>query len=77
MVIGAGRLKKQCRPLENETVLKLIDQLRQSMAIARKIRVGVSERISIPGVVGFIWPTLLLPTSMITGVPTDQLRAIL
>jgi beta-lactamase regulating signal transducer with metallopeptidase domain len=77
LVIGAERLRRQCQRLENKSVLELIEQLRQSMRIARKIRVAVSERISVPGVIGFIWPTLLLPTSMISGIPMDDLKAIL
>lgn len=77
IVIGAGRLRRQCRLLENEPVLELIEQLRQSMGIARKICVAVNDHICVPGVIGFVWPTLLLPASMISGIPIDDLKAIL
>jgi hypothetical protein len=55
----------------------MVEQLRRSMGITRRIRVAVSEHISVPGVVGFIWPTLLVPVSMVSGVAADDLRAIL
>lgn len=73
---GAG-MRRQCKPLEDEQILALIDQLRRCIGISRRIRVVVSEHISVPGVVGCIWPTLLLPASMISGISTDDLRAIL
>ena len=47
------------------------------MGIGRKIRVLVGERISTPGVIGCFWPTLLLPASMLSGIPAEDLRAIL
>jgi len=75
--VGGARLQRRCRPLENERILDLVEQLRRSMGIARRVRVAVSEHITVPGVVGCIWPTLLLPASMISGVPTDELRAII
>ncbi len=73
---GGARLRRRCRRLEDEHVLALIEQLRANTGITRRIRVAVSERISVPGVVGFVWPTLLLPASMVSGVPADDLRAI-
>ena len=77
IVVGGARLRRQCRPLDNEPILALVEQLRQCLGIARRIRVAVSEHIAVPGVIGCIWPTLLLPVSMVSGIPTDDLRAIL
>jgi len=77
IMVGGARLRRQCRPLENEQILAILEQLRKSVGITRRIRVAISEHISVPGVVGCIWPTLLLPASMISGVPMDDLHAIL
>jgi len=74
---GGARLRRRCTPLEDEHIVALVEQLRKSIGIARRVRVAVSQHISVPGVVGCIWPTLLLPVSMISGVATDDLRAIL
>lgn len=77
LLVGGNRLRMQCRPLENAEVLEFIEQLRIRMGIGRSIRALVGERISTPGVTGYFWPTLLLPASMLTGIPDDDLRAIL
>jgi beta-lactamase regulating signal transducer with metallopeptidase domain len=77
VAVGGNRLRRQCAVMENGHILALVEQLRTSIGIARRIRVVVSEHISVPGVVGCIWPTVLLPVSMVSGVPTDDLRAIL
>ncbi|HSW00831.1 MAG TPA: M56 family metallopeptidase [Sedimentisphaerales bacterium] len=77
VVVGGTRLRGQCRPLENVETLALVEQLRAGMGIGRKVRVLVGERISTPGVIGCFWPALLLPASMLSGIPADDLRAIL
>jgi beta-lactamase regulating signal transducer with metallopeptidase domain len=77
IAVGGSRLRRQSRAWEDERMLALVEQLRKSIGIARRIRVAVGEHISVPGVVGCIWPTLLLPASMVSGVSTDDLRAIL
>lgn len=74
---GGAKLRRQCRPLEDKHILAIVEQLRQCLGIARRIRVAVSEHIAVPGVVGCIWPILLLPVSMVSGIPMDDLRAIL
>ena len=77
VVVGGSRLRQQCSVLEDERILALVEQLRKSLGIGRRIRVAVGEHIPVPGVVGCIWPILLLPLSMVSGVPSDELRAIL
>ncbi len=77
VVVGAGRLRRRCTPLEDETTLALVEQLRGQMRIARRIRVVVGEHVPVPGVIGCVWPTLLLPVAMASGMPADDLRAIL
>jgi beta-lactamase regulating signal transducer with metallopeptidase domain len=77
VVVGGSRMRQQCSVLKDERILALVEQLRKSLGIGRRIRVAVGEHISVPGVVGCIWPVLLLPLSMVSGVPSDELRAIL
>lgn len=77
LVVGGDRLRRQCRRLERSETLDLVEHLRSRMGIGHTIRVLVGERISTPGVIGCLRPTLLLPASMLTGIPTDDLRAIL
>ncbi|UCF16730.1 MAG: carboxypeptidase regulatory-like domain-containing protein, partial [Phycisphaerales bacterium] len=75
--VGGARLRRRCTLLEDEHILALVEQLRRSVGIARRIRVALSRHICVPGVVGFVWPTLLLPASMLSGIPADGLRAVL
>jgi len=77
IIVGGAKLKFQCTVLKDEYILELVEQLRKSMRITRRIRIAVSEHILVPGVVGFIRPMLLLPVSMVSGVPTDTMQAIL
>ncbi len=77
VMMGGGRLQRRCVPVESEAVLALVEQLRQRMHIGRRIRVVIGEHLSVPGVVGCVWPTLLLPVSLVSGVPADDLQAIL
>lgn len=77
LVIGAGRLRRRCRPIEDTAVTALVDRLRKALGIARRVRVRVGEQIDVPAVLGVVWPTVLLPASMLSGVPVEQLRAVI
>ena len=61
LIIGAGRLRSKAKPLADPDIISLTEQLRRRMHIPRRVKVAVSDRISIPGAVGVIWPALLLP----------------
>jgi beta-lactamase regulating signal transducer with metallopeptidase domain len=76
-VIGGGRLRRRCRATKDLRTLDLVQGLRDKMGIGRSIRVLVGERISSPGVIGCFWPTVLLPASMVSGIPAEDLQAIL
>ena len=76
-LVGARQLRAQCHNLEEPEILSLIESLCSQMQVTRHVRVLVSEHVSVPGVIGCIWPTLLLPVSVTTGMPVDDLKAIL
>ncbi len=77
IIAGGARLQVQSKSLEDEHIIEIIEKLRKSLSITRKIHVAVSEYIAVPGVIGFFKPVLLLPVSMISGVPSEALQAIL
>jgi beta-lactamase regulating signal transducer with metallopeptidase domain len=58
-------------------ILGAVDRLRREMGIARSIRVIEFASGHGPAVLGVIWPSLLLPTALMTGLSPDALRAIL
>lgn len=51
--------------------------LADALGIRRVVRVFVSRRVSVPSVFGWLRPVVLLPVSALTGLPPDQLEAIL
>ncbi len=58
-------------------VSRLVTQLCEQMQIHRVPAVLQSARINVPCVAGFLRPVVLLPVSLITGMPSDQLRALI
>ncbi len=76
-LLGAGRLRRQAIMMEDQTILNLVNHHRRLMNITRQVRVCISEHITSPAVLGVLWPTILVPASMLSGIPADQLRAIL
>ena len=77
IITGGAKLQLHCKALEDEHILTIIENLRKSLRITRKIYIVISEHISVPGVIGFFKPVLLLPVSMISGIPSEALQAIL
>ncbi len=77
IIAGGAKLQIQCDDLKDERILEIFEKLRKSLRITRKIKVAVSEYVTVPGVVGFFSPLLLLPVSLVTGVPDEALKAIL
>ena len=56
---------------------EVIGELSQRMNLRWPVSLLVSEKVSVPGIVGTFWPTLLMPPAMLTGVPIDQLRIVI
>jgi beta-lactamase regulating signal transducer with metallopeptidase domain len=77
LVAGAEKLRRKCRPLDNEAVLKLIQQARSQLGLAWRVRVLVTEQLTSPAVMGVLVPVLILPLSIITTLPLGQLQLIL
>ncbi len=74
---GAGRLCRRCQDLSDSRLLALAEELRVRLGVSGRVRFLVSEEIGVPSVLGVFWPAVLLPAAMLTGVPPEQLRAIL
>ncbi|MHC4743579.1 MAG: M56 family metallopeptidase, partial [Planctomycetota bacterium] len=77
MVIGVKRIRRHCRPVEDEHILAILAELLAAMKISRRIRIALAEHILSPGVIGFIKPTLLLPVSMLSGMSVEDIKAVL
>jgi len=54
-----------------------LDRLQTALGLDTRVRVALSGRVSVPVVVGWITPVILLPTSIALGLPRVQLEMIL
>ncbi len=77
VVANAHGLVRCSRPLENDELTAIVDRLKKQFGIARRVRVLVCERINVPAVLGIVWPVLLIPPSLLTGIPAGQMRIVL
>lgn len=76
-VIGADRLRRRCRVIMDPRILAMAEELRARLHLPRQVRLMFSDEIGVPCVMGIIWPVVLLPAALLTGIPPEQLRAIL
>jgi beta-lactamase regulating signal transducer with metallopeptidase domain len=77
LLLGVHRLTCQSAPVEEPAVLRLIDSLRDKLRIRPSILTLTGATVQSPGVIGVFRPVLLLPLSLATGVPSEDLTIIL
>jgi len=67
--------------LADDTILSqvrdVISDLSRRMNLRWPVSLVVSDKMSVPGLIGTFWPTLLMPPAMLTGVPIEQLRIVI
>jgi beta-lactamase regulating signal transducer with metallopeptidase domain len=56
---------------------EVVDNLRRALQIGRVVRVLQAEWLTAPATIGWISPVLLLPMSALSGLPPEQLEAII
>lgn len=74
---GAARLRRESFAMDDPAVGAMFDELCRHMKIRRSVRFRVCCDLVYPGVIGFLSPMLLVPTSVLSEVPLDDLRVIL
>lgn len=60
-----------------EDLLKLLRETAERLGVTKTVRIFQSSLATVPLVTGFLRPVILLPTSVVTGLPPAQLQAIL
>jgi multidrug efflux pump subunit AcrA (membrane-fusion protein) len=76
-LIGIERLKRQSRVLNGGELAERCRELATSLRIARRVAVGVCERLAAPILVGIVRPMILLPPAALTGWTPEQLEMVL
>ena len=63
--------------VNDRAILDVVEQLCRDLKIGGRVRVVAPLGCTGPAVLGLVWPTLLLPVALMTGLPPESLRAIL
>lgn len=80
MIAGLQKLRSTPSSVNDSVVNQLreiIEELSHRMQLRWPVRLVISEKVSVPGIVGTFWPTLLMPPAMLTGIPVEQLRIVI
>jgi beta-lactamase regulating signal transducer with metallopeptidase domain len=73
----AQRLKHSGISGEIERLRRHLGSLSRRMKVARPVQLLQSAAVEVPVVVGWLRPVILLPATMLTGLPPSQLTAVL
>ena len=60
-----------------ERIHVLVAEVSRRLGLRASVSVLISSRVQVPGVVGTLWPVLLMPPALVTGVPLEQLRIVI
>ena len=60
-----------------ESIQSALNVLLQKFRLTRAVRIAESALVNVPVVVGYLHPMILLPASVITGLTSSQLEAVL
>ncbi len=58
-------------------ILALFDQAKTRLGLQRTVKFAVSARALVPVVIGSLRPVVLLPASLLSGLPTAQIEALI
>lgn len=79
VIAGLRKLQPSHSSVNDSVVNQLraiIEDLSHRMKLRWPVRLVISDSVSVPGIVGTFWPTLLMPPAMLTGIPVEQLRIV-
>lgn len=75
--ILAGRMRSaQVRPAPPEWQ-QALDRLRAQIGMSRPVQLLISALVQVPTVIGWLRPVVLVPIGALTGLPPDQIQALL
>ena len=80
VIVGLRKLQSSHSSIDDSVLSQLreiIADLSQRMNLRWPVALVVSDKVLLPGIVGTLWPTLLMPPAMLTGVPVEQLRIVI
>ena len=76
-LIGVEQLRRSSRPLEGGDVPRRCRALADSLGIARRVSVGICDRLAAPVLIGIVRPLILMPPAALSGWSVEQLEMVL
>ncbi len=76
-LIGVHRLRRSSRLLETGAIPDHVRVLAGSVGIARRVSVGICDRLAVPVLVGIVRPLILLPPAALCGWSVQDLEMVL
>jgi beta-lactamase regulating signal transducer with metallopeptidase domain/tetratricopeptide (TPR) repeat protein len=76
-LIGAERLRRQCRVLDHGEIDVICRRLADSLSVGRHVAVGICDRLASPILLGIARPLILLPPSALTNWSIQQVEMVL
>ena len=70
-------LKRRCEPVDDPTWLRALDHTQKILNIPRPVGLVKSSRVSIPMVVGWLRPMILLPESLVQAANPEMMDIVL
>ena len=76
-LLGADRLRRQSRVLEDGRITELCRQLAVSLNLSYGVSVAVCDRLAAPILLGVLRPMIVLPAAALAGLDPRQLEMVL
>jgi beta-lactamase regulating signal transducer with metallopeptidase domain len=75
-ICGGQRLTSLGRPVVEQSILDVLSNQAERLALKVVPAVAYCERVAVPVVVGFLRPVILLPAAMTSGLSSQELAAV-
>ncbi|MDX9975550.1 MAG: M56 family metallopeptidase, partial [FCB group bacterium] len=77
LLLRAGALRRDASAWDEPAVRESLARLKSVLGMTRRVRVALSDRIDVPGVIGVLRPIVIFPAAVAAGMPPAHLDAIL
>jgi beta-lactamase regulating signal transducer with metallopeptidase domain/protocatechuate 3,4-dioxygenase beta subunit/peroxiredoxin len=74
---AVGRLRRRCGPVEDARWAEALDRWRSRLGITHRVAMLVTDRVSIPIVVGWLRPAIIVPKAMAGAAGPGVIDAVL
>ena len=76
-LVGVEQLRRSSRLVESGDLPRRCRALADSLGIARRVSVGICDRLAMPVLIGIVRPLILLPPAALSGWSVEQLEMVL